>query len=119
MSIGAIFVMIQTYFQLRYKFRTINDLRSNEPEDIQELKNDIVVWKRAAQTLSPSSSDENLVLTILLRKINRFEHELNRKITCGSMSTETFKRTLEDLEKKVTSSYLNYSFRFSFSFIFF
>lgn len=29
MSIGAVFVMIQTYFQLRLKFRTIGDLRAN------------------------------------------------------------------------------------------
>ncbi|XP_031621157.1 P protein-like [Contarinia nasturtii] len=100
MSIGAVFVMVQTYFQLRYKFRTINDLRINEPEDIQELKNDIVIWKRAAQTLSSSSKDENLVRNILMRKIDRLEHELHRKITCGSMSNETFKQTLAALEKK-------------------
>lgn len=29
MSIGAILVMIQTYFQLHLKFRTIGDLRAN------------------------------------------------------------------------------------------
>ena len=101
MTIGAIFVMVQTYFHLRFVYRTINDLRVTEPEDITELRNDIVLWQRAAESLSSSSKDEDLVREILLRKINRLQLELNRKITCGSISSATYKRTLEDLQAKV------------------
>lgn len=34
MSVGAILVMIQTWLQLRLKFRTINDLRATELKTI-------------------------------------------------------------------------------------
>lgn len=101
MTIGALFVMAQTYFHLRFVYRTINDLRVTEPEDIAELRNDIVLWQRAAESLSSSKKDEDLVREILLRKINRLQLELNRKITCGSISTATYKLTLEDLQAKV------------------
>lgn len=93
--------MIQTYFHLRFIYRTINDLRVTEPEDIQELRTDIGLWQHAAESLSSTSKDEDLVREILLRKINRLQSELKRKVTCGSISTETYKRTLDDLQKKV------------------
>ena len=55
MSIGIIMVMIQTYFQLRFKFRNINDLRFSEPKDVQELRREIAMWQRAAASLSSYS----------------------------------------------------------------
>ena len=48
-------VMVQTYYQLRYKFRNINDLRFSEPNDVQELRHEISVWQRAAASLSSYS----------------------------------------------------------------
>lgn len=110
MSIGAVFVMIQTYFHLRFTYRTINDLRVTEPDDIKELRNDVALWEHAAESLSSSSKDEDLVREILLRKINRLRSELKRKITCGSISTATYKRTLEELQIKVCNIHL---FRFN------
>lgn len=44
MSIGIILVMAQTYFQLRFIYRNINDLRFVEPQDVQELRHEITVW---------------------------------------------------------------------------
>lgn len=93
--------MIQTYIQLRFKYETVNDLRVSEPQDIQELRSDIAAWQRAAMSLSSNSRDEDIVREILTRKINRLEWQLKCKLTNGSISTEVYKQTLEDLQKKV------------------
>lgn len=44
MTLGIILVMFQTYFQLRFIFRNMNDLRFVEPQDVQELRHEITVW---------------------------------------------------------------------------
>lgn len=101
MSIGAVLVMIQTCFHLRLLYRNINDLRVNEPEDIKELRNDIALWQRTADSMSTTSKDEDLILQILLRKVHKLQAELKKKISSGSLTKETFQRTLEDLQQKV------------------
>lgn len=93
--------MIQTYVQLRLKFRTINDLRVKEPQDVQELRSDIAAWQRAASSLSTHSTDADIVREILAKKINRLKRELKEKLTTGSVSSHIFKETLQDLQKKV------------------
>lgn len=101
MSIGIFFVMIQTYLQLRWKFRNINDLRFIEPQDIQELRHEITVWQRAAASLSSYSKDEDLVRETLVKKVNRLQRHLKKKISSGSVPAESYKQTLQDLQKKV------------------
>lgn len=92
--------MIQTYIQLRYKFRNINDLRFIEPQDIQELRHEIAVWQRAASSLSSYSKDEDLVRETLVKKVNRLQRQLKKKLSSGSVPG-SYKQTLEDLQRKV------------------
>lgn len=101
MSIAIILVMVQTYVQLRYKFRNISDLRFVEPQDIQEMRHEITVWQRAAASLSSYSKDEDLVRETLLKKVNRLQRHLKKKVASGSVPAESYKQTLEDLQKKV------------------
>lgn len=96
--------MVQTYFQLRFKFRNINDLRFNEPQDMQELRHEITVWQRAAASLSSYSKDEDLVRETLVKKVNRLQRQLKKKLSSGSMPAESYKQTLQDLERKVQFS---------------
>lgn len=105
MSIGIIVVMVQTYLQLRWKFRNINDLRFIEPQEIQELRHEIAVWQRAAASLSSYSKDEDLVRETLVKKVNRLQRQLKKKLACGSVPGETYKQTLQDLQKKVHNSF--------------
>lgn len=102
MSGGIILVMITTYIQLRYKFRNINDLRFGEPQDIQELRHEITVWQRAAASLSSYSKDEDLVRETLVKKVNRLKRQLKKKLSGGAVPVESYKQTLEDLQKKVS-----------------
>lgn len=101
MSTGAMFVMIQTFIQLRLKFRTINDIRVDEPEDIRELRHEIFAWQKAAHVLSPDRRDENMVQRILMKKIGRLQQNLKTKIESGSIPTEVFQLTLRELQQKV------------------
>lgn len=107
MSFGIFLVMIQTYIQLRYKFRNLNDLRFIEPQDIQELRHEITVWQRAAASLSSYSKDEDLVRETLVKKVNRLQRQLKKKISSGSVPPDNYKQTLEDLEKKVKKKKIN------------
>lgn len=101
MSFGIIVVMVQTYFQLRFMFRNINDLRFGEPQEIQELRHEITVWQRAASSLSSYSKDEDLVRETLVKKVNRLQRQLKKKVSSGSVPVDSYKQTLQDLQKKV------------------
>lgn len=100
MTIGVCMVMVQTYFQLRHKFRNLNDLRFKEPNDVQELRHEISVWQRAAASLSSYSKDEDLVRETLVKKVNRLGRQLKKKLVTGSVPTENYKATLGDLQAK-------------------
>lgn len=106
MSVGIILVMVQSYLQLRYKFRNINDLRFGEPQEIQELRHEITIWQRAAASLSSYSKDEDLVRETLVKKVNRLQRQLKKKLSAGSVPVESYKQTLEDLQKKVSAFHL-------------
>lgn len=105
MSVGILLVMVQAYVQLRYKFRNINDLRFGEPQEIQELRHEITVWQRAAASLSSYSKDEDLVRETLVKKVNRLQRQLKKKLSAGSVPVESYRQTLEDLQKKVSASH--------------
>ncbi|XP_053697488.1 P protein isoform X2 [Sabethes cyaneus] len=100
MAIPIAIVMVTTYFQLRMKFRNINDLRFNEPQDVQEIRHEIAVWQRAAASLSSYSKDEDLVRETLLKKVNRLSRTLKKKLVSGSVPAESYKSTLEELKSK-------------------
>ncbi|XP_065083559.1 P protein-like isoform X3 [Ochlerotatus camptorhynchus] len=99
MAIPIAIVMVTTYFQLRMKFKTINDLRFTEPQDVQEVRHEIAVWQRAAASLSSYSKDEDLVRETLLKKVNKLSRSLKKKLVSGSVPVE-YKATLEDLKNK-------------------
>ncbi|XP_053676604.1 P protein-like [Anopheles nili] len=100
MAIPIFFVMITTYFQLRMKFKNINDLRFSEPQDVQEIRHEIAVWQRAAASLSSYSKDEDLVRETLLKKVNRLSRSLKKKLVTGSVPVESYKATLEEMRRK-------------------
>lgn len=100
MALGVLVVMVQTYIQLRFKFKNINDLRFNEPQDVQELRHEIAVWQRAAASLSSYSKDEDLVRETLVKKVNRLSRLLKKKLVSGTVPIESYKATLDELQAK-------------------
>lgn len=116
MAGGIILVMIQTYLQIRFTFRNMDDLRFTEPRGIQELRQELNVWQRAAASLSSYTRDEDLVRETLLKKAAYLERLLKKRLATGSLPVDTYKATLKDLQDKVYFSSLHYFLKFSHSF---
>lgn len=101
---GVILVMIQTYLQLRFKFRNISDLQFKESPEVEELRHEIHVWKRAAASLSSYSKDEELVRQTLMKKVNRLKRNLKKHISTTIEPAVDYKQTLNHLQAKVYCS---------------
>lgn len=119
MTVGILLVLVQTYFQFKHKFRNINDLRFTEPQNIQELRQQITVWQRAAASLSSYSKDEDLVRETLLKKVNKLGKILKKRLATGSVPVESYQATLEELQAKVHTSKIHMFFIINFNVLFF
>lgn len=101
MGAGVIFVLLQTYVQIRFKYRNMDDLRFAEPRGIHELRQELGVWQRAAASLSTYSKEENLVRETLLKKVNYLESLLKKRLATGKLPSDTYEVTLQELQSKV------------------
>ncbi|XP_052748941.1 P protein-like isoform X2 [Galleria mellonella] len=102
MGVGILLVCVQTYLQLRFMFRDMNKLRHSVPTDIQELRQEIAVWRRAAASLSSYSRDEDLVRSALEKKVKKLKAVLAKR-ECGkgiSKSDPKFNSTLAQMKQK-------------------
>ncbi|CAH0761893.1 unnamed protein product [Diatraea saccharalis] len=103
MTLGIMLICIQTYFQLRYIYRDTNKLRLNVPRDIQELRQQITIWRRAADSLPHYSKDEHVVRERLERKVMKLNIQLeklqkeSKKRACPK---DTFQSTLAEMKAK-------------------
>ncbi|TMW50304.1 hypothetical protein DOY81_004624 [Sarcophaga bullata] len=96
---GVILTVIQSCVYLRLIFRDIQSLRLNEPKEIKELRREIRVWQKAANSISSFSKDADLVRETLLKKVRILKHALKRKLR-GLDKTDAYVNTLEDLKVK-------------------
>jgi P protein len=100
MSACIFFATIVAFFQIKWMFKTVNDLRFDEPSDVQKLRHEISIWHRSATSLSPYSKDEEIVRKSLMKKVERLQVQLEKKLKSGEVATESYIATLEELEKK-------------------
>ncbi|XP_048004044.1 P protein-like [Leguminivora glycinivorella] len=102
MGVGILLVCVQTYLQLRYMFRDLNKLRHDVPREIQEMRQEIAVWKRAAGSLSLYSRDEDIVRKALEKKVERLNAALQKREAggCGNKTDPKFCSTLAQMKQK-------------------
>ncbi|KAM3955657.1 P protein-like [Aphomia sociella] len=103
MSFGILLVFIQTSLQIRYIFRETNNLRLNVPRDIQDIRHQISIWRRAADSLPHLSKGVHVVRERLKRKIGKLNDKLGvlvRESSKRACPKETFQTTLADLKGK-------------------
>ncbi|XP_050665008.1 P protein-like isoform X2 [Leptidea sinapis] len=103
MTIGILLVCVQTYFQLRYIYRDTNKLRLNVPRDIQDLRHQISIWRRAADSLPHLSKDAHVVRERLEKKMVKLTLQLEAMIKESSKRIcpkDTFITTLAQLKDK-------------------
>ncbi|XP_026734585.1 P protein-like isoform X1 [Trichoplusia ni] len=103
MTFGIILVAIQTYIQIRFIFRDTNTLRLNESKDIQDLRNEISVWRRAADSLPHLSNDQSIVKERIERKANRLAAKLEvlvKEAKTRACPKACYESTLADMRQK-------------------
>ncbi|XP_063392474.1 P protein-like [Cydia fagiglandana] len=103
MALGILLVAVQTSLQVRYMFRDTNKLRLNVPRDIQDLRHQISIWRRAADSLPQLSGNAHVVRARLDRKIEKLRAQLSRMMKETSKRAcprDEFQSTLRDLKQK-------------------
>ncbi|XP_050358456.1 P protein-like [Nymphalis io] len=103
MTLGILLVCVQTYFQLRYIYRDTSKLRLNVPRDIQDLRHQISIWRRAIESLPHLSKDQHVVRERLERKMKKLTVQLDTMVKESSKRVcpkETFQNTLGQLKEK-------------------
>ncbi|XP_026331574.1 P protein-like [Hyposmocoma kahamanoa] len=103
MTLGILLVSVQTCCQLRYMFRDTNKLRVGEPRDITELRHQITIWKRSAQSMLNISKDEQIVHERLQKKVTKLERDLKEKLKDSKkvvIPSDTFETTLAEMNQK-------------------
>ena len=99
MLVGVILVIITTTIYLRIKYKNIAKLLFHEPKEIKILRRNIVVWERASSSISPYTNDANLVRETLHKKVKILRHQLKKRLAKGSLPTDLYKATLEEMQK--------------------
>ncbi|XP_044260389.1 P protein-like [Tribolium madens] len=100
MGVGAIIAFVVVYAQLRYSHRDLKVFKYAEPTEVQELRHEIGVWKRAAASLSSYSKDEDTVKESLLRRSTTLLGKLKLTATNTSPTIENYTTNLKNLERQ-------------------
>ncbi|VVC96600.1 unnamed protein product [Leptidea sinapis] len=103
MSFGVLFIVIQTSLQIRYIYRDVNKLRLKVPRDIQDLRHQISIWRRAVDSLPHLSQGVHVVRERLERKIIKLNKQLDsltKEINKRACPKDTFRSTLDELKAK-------------------
>ncbi|XP_047513220.1 P protein-like [Pieris napi] len=103
MSVGVVFIVLQTTLQIKYMYRDVNKLRLRVPREIQELHHQISIWRRAAESLPHLSNGVAVVREGLERKIDKLNKQLKNMVkerNKRACPKDTFKSTLVELKEK-------------------
>lgn len=101
LTIGVVFAFLQTCACFRWMYHDIQKIRLKEPKEIIDLRREITVWERTAAALSTLTRESQIVRETLLKKVAILQAKLKKKENDKTVSTETYKATLEELEKNV------------------
>ncbi|XP_028167088.1 P protein-like [Ostrinia furnacalis] len=103
MALGIVFVTIQASLQIRFMFRDTNKLRLAEPREIQEIRHQISIWRRAADSLPHLSNGVGVVRERLERKISKLDVQLKvlqQESSGRACPREAFQGALQGLKEK-------------------
>lgn len=98
MTVGVIILLISTSIHFRLKFRNINDLMFHESKEVKDLRRNIVVWERTANSISVFTKDANLVRATMLKKVKILKQQLKKRLAKGVLPSDRYKRTLDELQ---------------------
>ncbi|GFU48922.1 p protein [Nephila pilipes] len=94
---AVVLCLIAAYVLLRFIYRDMSTLRFADPPEVVEVKHEIEVWKKAFNSLSGYSRDEDTVRAILHRKISVLETLLRKKLYDAKISEDDYRASLKEL----------------------
>lgn len=109
MTIGSILAFIQTCIYFRWIYKDMHEIRTREPQGVTDLRREIVVWERTAASLSTLTRESLIVRDTLIKKVAILQGKLKKIDSEKTVPSETYKQTLEELEKNVNGVYFFYS----------
>lgn len=101
MTVGVVLAFIQTCVYFRWIYHDMHELRTREPQEIIDLRREIVVWERTAASLTTLSRESQIVRDTLMKKVTILQSRLKKIVSEKSVPSETYKQTLEELKKNV------------------
>lgn len=102
MTVGVVLAFIETCIYFRWVYKDMHELRTKEPQEITDLRREIAVWERTAASLSALTRESQIVRDTLLKKVAILKSKLKKTVPTKSVPSETYKQTLEELQKSVS-----------------
>ncbi|XP_054164051.1 P protein-like isoform X2 [Oppia nitens] len=97
---GIVICFIASLVMIRLLYRDLTNLKFHEPPELVELKREIDVWKKACNSISGYSRDENSVRGVLKRKVMALENQLHKHLYEHKPSEDDYLANLEELQNK-------------------
>lgn len=110
MTIGVVIAFIQTYIYIRWVYKDVHKLRTTEPKEYTDLRREISVWEKTAASLSTLTRENQVVRSTLMKKIAILQARLKKIKAEKSVSNETYRQTLEELQNDVSNAVISYCF---------
>lgn len=102
MTVGVILAFVQTSIYLRWIYRDVQTLKTTESKEYSDLRREIAVWEKTAASLSTLSRESQVVRGTLLKKVAILQAKLKRIKAEKSVSSETYRQTLDELQSAVS-----------------
>ncbi|KRT81726.1 hypothetical protein AMK59_6276, partial [Oryctes borbonicus] len=99
MGVGVFFCLTVVYIQLRLMYN-VNDLQFDEPNDVQDLKREIEVWKRTAASMGSYSKEETAVKKSLMKRTSSLMGKLDNRTSNTWKSQQELTINMKDLEEQ-------------------
>lgn len=105
MTFGTVLAFVQTCIFFRWIYFDAHELRMKESKEVTDLRREITVWERTANSLSTLSKESQIVRDTLLKKVAILNAKLHKMESEIVVSTETYRETVSSLQKNVSFCY--------------
>nr|XP_022903113.1 P protein-like [Onthophagus taurus] len=87
MSLGVFIALIVANIQLRIIYRNESVFKYSEPSEVHEIRKEMEVWKRTAESMSSYSKQEVAVKDSMMKRTCRLGKKLYSRTSCKSLSS--------------------------------
>ncbi|VEN62049.1 unnamed protein product [Callosobruchus maculatus] len=101
MSVGVLLAFLVVYLQIRITYRDMKYYQFDEPLPVQDLKREIEIWTRTANSVGSYSKDEDAVKESLWKKTEKLKDDLKQVVNTSNNNTQRLNEVnLKELEEK-------------------